>query len=131
MKLRFLFTIGLAISSLHSFGQTKDSLTSDWPIIEDPRTYPSFPGGDAALNEYIVKNLNWAPGSTKVEGKVFVDFVVDVDGNIMDVKIVRGLCESCDMEALRLVRNMPVWTAGSINGKKIKTKMTIPIKFGL
>jgi periplasmic protein TonB len=66
-----------------------------------------------------------------VEGKVFVEFLVDVDGKIKEVKVVRGLCESCDKEAIRLVKNMPAWTPGTQNGKIVRTRMVIPIKFGL
>lgn len=93
--------------------------------------YPSFPGGEAGLTDYIYKNINWTQGQLTVEGKVFVEFLVDIDGKIKDVKVVRGLCESCDKEAILLVKNMPVWTPGKENGKTVKTQMILPIKFGL
>ncbi|MEQ1790498.1 MAG: TonB family protein, partial [Rickettsiales bacterium] len=115
----------------NSFGQTNDSVTSDTTVFADPLIYPTFPGGQVGLKEYIDKNFNWTQGQLTIGGKVFVEFVVDVDGKIKDAKIVRGLCDSCDKEALRLVTNMPAWTAGTENGKKVKTKMVLPIKFGL
>jgi periplasmic protein TonB len=83
------------------------------------------------LTEYIEKNFNWSQGQLTVGGTVWVGFWVDVDGKIEDVKLVRGLCESCDKEALRLVKNMPTWKPGTENGKIVKTKMVLPIKFGL
>ena len=114
-----------------AFGQTKDSVAHDTTIFADPMIYPSFPGGQAGLKEYIDKNFNWTQGQMTVEGNVFVEFVVDTDGKIKDVKIVRGLCESCDKEALRLVKNMPTWTPGKENEKTVKTRMVLPIKFRL
>jgi len=131
MKFKLLFIFGLTILSFNLIGQTKDSVTTDGTIFIDPLIYPTFQGGQLALTEYIDKNFNWTRGQLTVEGKVFVEFVVDVDGKIKDAKVVRGLCDSCDKEALRLVRNMPTWIAGTENGKKVKTKMVLPIKFGL
>ena len=85
----------------------RDSVTGDTTIFADPMIYPAFPGGQSGLTEYINKNFNWTQGQMTVEGKVFVEFLVDSDGEIKDVKVVRGLCESCDKEAVRLVKIMP------------------------
>jgi periplasmic protein TonB len=82
-------------------------------------------GGQDSLIKYIDNNFNWAQGQSTVNGKVFVEFVVYVDGKISDVKIVRGLCDSCDKEALRLVKSMPTWIPGVQNGRKV------PITFEL
>jgi protein TonB len=131
MKIKLLFILGLTVLSTNSIGQTKDSVSTDETIFADPLVYPTFPGGQNGLTEYIKKNFNWTQGQLTVEGKVFVEFVVDIDGKIKDAKIARGLCESCDKEALRLVNNMPTWIAGTENGKKVKTKMVLPIMFGL
>ncbi len=123
--------MALIIWGAHAFGQTKDSVTIDVPIFIDPLIHPSFPGGQDSLIKYIDNNFNWAQGQSTVNGKVFVEFVVDVDGKISDVKIVRGLCDSCDKEALRLVKSMPTWIPGMQNGRKVKTKMLLPITFEL
>jgi hypothetical protein len=131
MKLKLLIILGLTIISTNSFGQTKESMSTDGTIFGDPLIYPTFPGGQIALTEYINKNFNWTQGQLTVEGKVFVEFVDDIDGKIKDVKVIRGLCDSCDKEALRLVNNMPNWIAGAENGNKVQTKMVLPIMFGL
>jgi TonB family protein len=131
MTLKWFFILGMVISTTNLFGQTKDSVESNETIFIDPLIPPSFPGGQVALREYIGKNLNWTPGQLTVQGRVFVEFSVDVDGTIKDVKVVRGLCDSCDKEALRLVTTMPNWNAGIENGKTVKTRMVLPIKFGL
>lgn len=131
MKLKWIVIFGLIILTANSYGQTRDSVQTDTTIFIDPLILPSFPGGQTALTEYIDKNFNWTQGQLTVEGRVFVEFLVDIDGMIKDVKVVRGLCDSCDKEALRLVRNMPTWIAGTENGKTVKAKMILPIKFGL
>ena len=131
MKLTPSLILGLTMSIINSLGQTKDSVTRDTTIFADPMVYPSFPGGQAGLTEYIKKNFNRTQGQLTVEGKVVVEFLVDIDGKVKDVKVVRGLCESCDKEAIRLVKNMPTWTPGTKNGTIVRTRMMIPIKFGL
>ncbi len=130
MQFKLLFIFGLTILSFNLIGQTKDSVTTDGTIFIDPLIYPTFPGGQIALKEYIDKNFNWTRGNLTVEGKVFVEFVVDIDGKIMEAKIVRGLCDSCDKEALRLVNNMPTWIAGIENGKKVKKKWCYQLCLG-
>jgi periplasmic protein TonB len=131
MRLMIPLILGLTMLVTDSFGQKKDSVTSDTTIFADPMIYPAFPGGQSGLTEYIAKNFNWTQGQLTVEGKVFVEFIVDIDGKIKDVKVIRGLCESCDKEAVRLVKNMPSWTPGTQNGAIVRTRMVIPIKFGL
>lgn len=131
MRLIVSLILGLTILVTNSFGQKKDSVTKDTTILADPMIYPEFPGGQSGLKEYIDKNFNWTQGQLTVEGNVFVEFLVDIDGKIKDVKVVRGLCESCDKEAIRLVKNMPSWTPGTQDGIKVKTRMVIPIKFRL
>lgn len=131
MKSKLTFIIGLTFFYFASFGQSEHSHAADTTIFVDPLVHPTFPGGNAGLAEYIRKNFRWTQGQLTVEGIVFVEFVVDTDGKIKDVKVVRGLCESCDKEAARLVGTMPQWIPGAENGKKVNTRMTLPIKFGL
>ena len=130
MMFRLLFILSLTLLTVNSFGQKNDTLTNDTTIFADPLIYPSFPGGQISLDEYIKNNFKWTQGQVKVHGKVFVEFVVDTNGKIKEAKVIRGLCDTCDKEALRLVENMPTWIAGTENGKKVRTKMVLPIKFG-
>jgi periplasmic protein TonB len=131
MNHKLIVIVSLTFLTLTAYGQKTDKARSDTMIYVEPMVPPSFPGGQIGLTEYIKKNFNWNQGQLTVEGTVWVGFWVDVDGKVEDVKIVRGLCESCDKEALRLVKNMPTWIAGTENGKVVKTKMALPIKFGL
>ena len=85
------------------------------------------------LNKYISENMQY-PDSAKahnIEGRVVVKFVVDVDGSITDCKIMKGIDKDCDDEALRVVRAMPRWKPGTIDGKPVKVFFTLPIVFKL
>jgi len=107
----------------------------DIPADNEPRTYvsekPLFPGGEAALKKYLSENLVYPLNARRDElsGTVHVSFVVNTDGSIVDVKIVRGVGGGCSEEAVRVVQAMPKWKAGRHNGHVVRVKMTIPVKF--
>src|SRR6187551_1695770 len=118
MKSKLLFLLGLTIFTVNSFGQTRDSVIAG-EEIHFPESEvvipPSFPGGQTALKEYVDKNFDWKQEQRTVQGKVYVVFSVDVDGRIKDATVIRGLCDSCDKEALRLANGMPTWIPGTKN----------------
>src|SRR5690606_30116806 len=94
---------------------------------------PVFPGGEAAMRKFLADNLNYPLPARRdeVSGTVHVSFVVNTDGSIVDVKVIRGVGSGCSEEALRVVKSMPKWKAGRHNGHAVRTKMTIPVKFVL
>ena len=94
---------------------------------------PEYPGGQAALFEYLSKNIKYPADAEKkkVEGKVFVAFVVDTDGKITDVSLMRKVFPSLDAEALRVISAMPNWKPGKQNGKVVRVKYTVPLSFHL
>jgi protein TonB len=94
---------------------------------------PEFPGGEKALQEYLKDNLQY-PESAKeagIQGRVFVTFVVESDGTIRDVKVLRGIGGGCDEEAVRVVKEMPEWKPGMQRGKPVRVQYNLPIKFTL
>lgn len=99
-------------------------------IVEE---MPSFPGGVSAFHEYLRRNLKYSAAARKmgVEGKVFVQFVVDKEGKISDVKAIRGIGAGLDEEAVRVVKNSPAWIPGRQRGNAVKTRVVIPINFAL
>lgn len=109
----------------------------DRPTDNEPMTFvsekPIFPGGEAALRKYLAANLVYPIQARRdeVSGSVQVSFVVNTDGSIVDVKIIRGVGSGCSEEALRVVKSMPKWKAGRHNGHAVRVKMTIPVKFVL
>lgn len=94
---------------------------------------PTFKGGDAALMSYLGKNLQY-PDLAKdmdVQGVVFVRFVVEPDGSINEVTVIRGVFDALDREAIRVIKEMPQWNPGLQNGRAVRVYYTIPIRFEL
>jgi protein TonB len=92
-----------------------------------------FPGGMEAMMKFIVKNMKYPAVARRmgIEGSVFVSFVVDKEGGISDLTVIKGISAECDKEALRVVKLMPPWKAGKQNGKPVKSRFVLPIKFRL
>ncbi len=94
---------------------------------------PSFPGGQEALFAYLSKNIKYPVVAEEngVQGRVIVTFVVERDGSITDVKVVKSVDPSLDKEAARVVRAMPHWIPGKQNGSAVRVKFTVPVTFTL
>jgi TonB family protein len=94
---------------------------------------PTFPGGDAGFNKYIAKNIKY-PGMARdnnVQGRVIVQFVVEKDGTLTDVKVVRGIGSGCDQEAVRVISQSPKWKPGLVDSKPVRVTYSVPISFSL
>jgi protein TonB len=89
---------------------------------------PEYPGGSEALQEYISLNLKY-PALKEVSGKVIVSFVVDKKGKVIDVKVKNEVDAALAKEAIRLVKAMPLWTPGKLEGKPVNVQMNLPIYF--
>ena len=94
---------------------------------------PEFPGGPEALYPYIGKNLRYPEQAVEegIEGVVFLSFVVETDGRISNVNVLRGIGGGCSEEALRVVKGMPNWKPGKQRGKEVRVKYNLPIRFKL
>ena len=94
---------------------------------------PEFPGGIAAMLEYLMQNVKYPEDAEKqkVEGRVIANFVVETDGSISDVKVFKQVFPSLDAEAIRVLEAMPKWTPGKQNGKPVRVKYTVPVNFKL
>jgi len=94
---------------------------------------PKFPGGDAARVKYMVENVQYPETAKKqgVQGTVYVSFVVEKDGRITNTKVVRGVENSLDAEAFRVVNSMPKWIPGTNKGKPVRVQFNMPIQFKL
>lgn len=94
---------------------------------------PAFPGGEQALNKYLYENIKYPQMAKEsgIQGRVFVTFVVEKNGEVTDVRILRGIGGGCDEEAIRVVENMPKWTPGKQRGKPVRVQFNLPIKFTL
>ena len=94
---------------------------------------PEFPGGQEALLTYLVKKVEYPKEAmdAKVEGNVYISFIVERDGKISEVKALRGIGGGCDEEAVRVVKSMPKWKPGKQNGKPVRVRYNMPIRFKL
>lgn len=116
---------------------TKTSIKSESDDNEETFTVvekmPTFPGGDEARNAYLSQNITYPKSALdkKIEGTVFISFLVRKDGSISDVRILRGVSEDIDKESLRVVTGMPKWNPGVQRGKPVDVQFNMPIKFAL
>lgn len=94
---------------------------------------PEFPGGMSALGQWLGKNIRYPAAAQRanVAGKVFVSFVVNTDGSIQDVSVLKGLGFGTDEEAVRVVKSMPKWKPGKQSGRPVRVKYNLPISFQL
>ena len=99
-------------------------------VVED---MPEFPGGEAALRQYIAGAVKYPADAVKngIQGKVYVTFVVAKDGSIANANIARGVSPSLDGEALRVINNLPKWKPGTQRGIAVNVSYTVPINFKL
>ena len=92
---------------------------------------PVFPGGDIALRKYIAENIKYPEEAKakKLHGKVFVSFVIDKNGDVVNPKIARGIDPILNAEALRVIKTMPKWEPGSQRGTLVNVSYTVPVNF--
>ena len=108
-------------------------------VVEETKIFtvveqmPMYPGGDAALMGYLRDNIHYPTVAAEngVQGSVVVGFVVERDGSITDVKVLRSVDPSLDREAMRVVKSMPRWTPGKQNGSAVRVKYQVPVTFRL
>lgn len=93
----------------------------------------SFPGGNQAWIKYLKKNFKYPKRAKKVgtEGRVFLKFYVDAEGNLSDIEVIRGIGNGCDQEAIRVLKQSPKWNPGKQRGIPVKSPMTLFITFKL
>lgn len=89
---------------------------------------PKYVGGNKKVKEIIDNNIQW-PGAFDGQGTVLTSFIVSKDGNIYDVKIEKGLCDECDLEAIRLVKLLIKWVPGKIGSRNVDVILYLPVKF--
>ncbi len=94
---------------------------------------PGFPGGDAELLKYLAENIKYPPlaRENNIQGVVALAFVVDKDGRVREVNILKDIGGGCGKEALRVVASMPKWLPGEANGHPVKVRFTLPMRFRL
>jgi protein TonB len=94
---------------------------------------PTYPGGDAARMKFLQENIKYPQMAREsgIQGTVYVTFVVEPDGSVSDVRVLRGIGGGCDEEAVRVIKAMPKWIPGKQRGKPVRVQFNMPIKFTL
>jgi protein TonB len=118
-----------AIESNYNETQQEDQI---YTIVD---VNPEYPGGSKEMFAYIAKNMRYPTSAieNEIEGKVFIRFVIDKSGIIVNPEIARGIggCPECEQEALRIVRAMPKWKPAMVAGEPVKSLFHLPITFHL
>ncbi len=102
-------------------------------VFQVVETMPSFPGGDMAMMKFMSENIKYPVIAQEngIQGRVICQFVVNKDGSIVDVEVVRSVDPSLDKEAIRMIKSMPNWSPGKQRGKSVRVKYTLPVNFRL
>ena len=102
-------------------------------VFRSVEQMPQFPGGEDALRKYLASHVNYPPmaAENNVQGKVVVQFVVEKDGKVGEVKVVRSVDKDLDREAVRVCKSLPKFTPGRQNGQAVSVWYTLPVQFKL
>ncbi len=109
--------------------QTHKDTTADDKVYKVCEQMPTYEGGDAALMKYIGENLKYPEEAKErgLQGRVVVSFIIEKDGSLTDVKVLRSVDRALDAEALRVVKGMPKWIPGRQNGQCVRVRYLLPI----
>lgn len=102
-------------------------------IFKTVEQMPSYPGGNGALMQWLAKNMTYPAVAAEngIQGRVIVGFVVERDGSVTDVKVLRGVDPALDNEAVSVVKRMPKWIPGKQNGQAVRVSYNVPVTFKL
>lgn len=121
------------VPATEQFFEKEDELFAEETIFVVVESMPSFPGGVNEMMRFLHDQIRYPQlaRETGIQGKVFVTFVVEKDGSVTDVSILRGIGGGCDEEAIRVVESMPKWIPGKQRNVPVRVRFNLPIKFTL
>jgi TonB family protein len=117
-----------------SYPVKQDTMTKfEPPVYKVVETMPAYPGGYEALIKFMMENVKYPEEAKKnnIQGPVYVSFIVEIDGSVSNVKVLRGIGGGCDEEGVRVVSLMPKWSPGMDKGKAVRVSYVLPIQFKL
>lgn len=126
-------TAGEVLTTKEVIAEPEPPKVEETKVFDVVEQMPSFPGGQGALMSWLGSNIKYPVVAEEngVQGRVVCTFVVERDGSITDVKVVRGVDPSLDKEAVRVLKAMPKWIPGKQNGSAVRVKYTVPVTFRL
>lgn len=133
IPVKSILSINLLVTNkgLQELWEISDSTNID--VLDSVEVMPEFPGGVQALQLFLVNHVKYPAEAAEngKMGKVYVKFNIEKDGSITNIHVVRGVYPSVDAEAVRVIRIMPKWIPGRVNGEPVRVKFTVPINFVL
>ena len=132
MKKLFALMLFTTAVSLACAQQPVSSNNADNDIIFSVvENEPEYPGGEDAMYKFLTKNLQYPKTAIEknIEGIVIVEFVVEKDGKLSNIKVIRSVSPELDSEAVRVISKMPKWKPGTQRGKKVRSTFRLPINF--
>nr|WP_294894918.1 TonB family protein [uncultured Pedobacter sp.] len=126
-------TLMLTEGSVAGYGNLSNDTTNANSIFTNVEVLPSFPGGIEAFGKFLGKNMKYPEDARKqnIQGRVFCQFVVEKDGSLSNIKVVRGIGDGCDEEAVRVLALSPKWNPGMHKGEIVRVSYVLPIFFQL
>lgn len=111
----------------------EEEVIEEAEIFQIVESMPEFPGGDVARMQFLHDNIKYPQIAREsgIQGTVYVTFVVEKDGRVTDIRVLRGIGGGCDEEAIRVIKAMPRWAPGKQRGKPVRVQFNMPIKFTL
>jgi TonB family protein len=112
------------------YGNNEDNNIRDFASVE---VMPEFPGGQSGWGEYLQQNMRYPPiaRENNISGRVILSFVVEKNGDLSDIRVLRGIGGGCDEEAVRVLKTAPSWKPGKLNDRPVRVAYTMPIFFQL
>jgi protein TonB len=131
--MKHLYKFLILLTALIAFKIKAQDKTTNDEVFVKVDVMPEFPGGMDDLSYFFYTHLKYPEDAkkAKIEGTVFVSFIIDETGKVKNVKTLKGVHPSLDKEAVRVASQMPNWTPGKQNGKNVKVQFNLPVKFSL
>lgn len=130
---RFLLLLSAIFLTNMAFCQEEKKVSVDDEVFVVVEEQAEFPGGLDSMYAYIQKNLKYPELAKEkgIEGRVFVQFVIEKDGSISNILVKRAIGGGCEEAVVEMIKNMPKWKPGKQRGKPVRFQFTLPIKFEL
>jgi protein TonB len=132
---RLLATLSVLaiLFTINTTAMAQNKKTSNDKVFEKVEDMPEFPGGEQAMMDFVSKNVVYPQEAQEkgISGRVFVSFIVEKDGSVNEVKVMRGIGGGCDEESVRVIKAMPKWKPGKMKGKPVRVSYMMPIIFKL
>ena len=132
---RLLATLSVLaiLFTINTTAMAQNKKTSNDKVFEKVEDMPEFPGGEQAMMKFVSENVQYPEEAKEKEisGRVFVGFIVEKDGSVSNVKVLRGIGGGCDEEAVRVISGLLKWKPGKQDGKPVRVSYQMPINFKL